>query len=133
MSSYDEIIADELLQIHKQTKRIADSLEKLINKNIAREMIQGLKAEDQELQVDTIVYDGLEEREEITMDLKQVTPMLETEKALLVVKNGLQAWLMKSGVNNHKDEIVFGSIMDIDYKKWHTDQLKWEKYEVKKR
>ena len=138
MSSYDEIIADELLQIHKKTKRIADSLDKLVNKNIAREMIQGLKAEDQELQVDTIVYDGLEVEEDVIMDLTEVTIMVITGKAILAVKKGFQKWIPKSTIKEFdKLDINEGDFLkDIPLteaaEKWFPKKV-WDKYEVKKR
>lgn len=54
MSDYDQIIADELLQINKNTKRIADALERMLHdKEIikeAKKVIDVLKDEDRDLE-----------------------------------------------------------------------------------
>ena len=70
MSGYDEIFASELLQINKNTKRIADALEKANKLFIdfmafrkAENIVRELKEED--LKVDTKVYDGLKVVEEV--------------------------------------------------------------------
>ena len=106
--------------------------------NYAKAIVEVLKVEDKDLQVDTKVYDGLEVREEVLMNLKEVTIMVVTEKAIMVVKRGYQKWIPKSQIKD-SDAMTFVEgvlVEDIPLtdkaEKWIPNES-WEKYEVKKR
>ena len=139
---YDQNKRDMITQL----KRIADALENqnkiLLERNqtveAAKQIIAELKGEDKELQVDTITYDNLDVKEEVIMDLTEVTIMVITGKAILAVKKGFQKWIPKSTIEEFdKLDINEGDFLkDIPLteaaEKWFPKKV-WEKYEVKKR
>ena len=82
--------------------------------------------------VDTL---RVEEKEEVIMDLKDITIMVITEKAILVFKKGFQKWLPKSTIKEPTEfvEGFFGHIvLTKDGEGWIPEES-WDKYEPKKR
>ena len=135
--------------MNKQLKRIADALESqndvlrdLILTREAKSITTELKQEDQELHVDTKIYDSLEVTEEIIMDTNDVTVMNQTDKAILVHKQGYQKWIPKSLIEEPTEVVdgFFGHIIIRDKrggektapKDWFPKKP-WDKYEVYKK
>ena len=81
--------------------------------------------------------DNTEVKEEVLMDLEEVTVMAQTDKSLLVVKKGYQKWVAFSLIINGNPGVENGTFMDgIDLKdkaeKWFHDKT-WEKFKVVKK
>lgn len=60
--------------------------------------------------------------EKIYMDTEQVLPFHETEKALLIVKNGLQTWVIKSGIKNKYE---MQTMLNLELSDWAAEKLNW--------
>lgn len=142
MGDWDAVRDDRDVEKIKALKRIADALEQLVEQGRiskdAKAIVEVLKVEDKELQVDSKVYDGLEVKEEVLMNLAEVTIMVVTEKAIMVVKRGYQKWIPKSAIKDSDamtfEEGTFVENIPLTDKgeKWIPNES-WEKYEVKKR
>ena len=142
MSSYDEVIADELMGIKKQTKRIADGIEQLVEQGRilkdAKAISSVLQAEDKQFTKET-----LEIAEEVIMDLNDVQVIVQTEKALLVTKKGFQKWIPKSFIEEPKivADSFYGNIIIRTEKKGEEKNApddwfhkkKWDKLQVVKK
>ena len=139
-----EIIAQGLGNVESELKRIADGFDKLrellipILALVVKGTLKEENAVESTLQVDSKVYDGLEVREEVLMNLKEVTIMVVTEKAIMVVKRGYQKWIPKSTIKDSDamtfEEGIFAEDIPLTDKgeKWIPNEY-WEKYEVQKR
>jgi len=121
-------------------------LDKLVNlrtKDMAKEIVETLKQEE-------IVNHTVEKGEEVLMDLKNVTIMASTEKALLVTKEGLQKWVPKSTIlgvffRDYKEgKILLTDLegledgnylneVELTEKGAWIDKKGWDKLEVRKR
>lgn len=96
---YQDTLGEEpenkLDMIIKLLGSINIKLDKLVNRETiekpAKKIVETLKQEE-------IVNHTVEEGEVVLMDLKNVTIMASTEKALLVTKEGLQKWIPKSTI-----------------------------------
>ena len=107
----------------------------------AKQIVNSLKAEDLYNTDDIEPKDGsfgladIKIVEEVTQDLKGVTPMQATYyddksvKALLVVKNGWQAWVIGKAIES---EFEAGVVTDLKVKEWGLKKLSWEKFVVRK-
>lgn len=100
-------IEEKLDIIFKLVKSVNLKLDKLVNQKIVSEakvIVDGLKAEDGEQSVSEgsgasgiinkdASFTDSKPSEEVIMDLKEVTIIAQTEKAMLVTKKGLQKWI----------------------------------------
>ena len=129
-------MSDEFLdKINKSLERIADALEKL-NTNLMPILSKGitniLKGEDQQFNKETSEITG-----EVLMDLKEVTVMVHTEKAILVTKKGFQKWIPISTIEDGDDGINEGDfltniVLTEKGSKWIPNKS-WDKLKVVKK
>jgi hypothetical protein len=115
-------------KISEQVTRIADALE-----NNLPQIVGGLFGLHPILEDKSENQQSLSVEEEVIQDFENVTIMMETEKAYLVVKNGYQMWVAKS---NLQEEYEIGTQQDLllteKAEKW-LPKKSWDKYVPAKR
>ncbi len=122
-------ILSDWVEITDSAKVLRDHIGKFLKTFVeADEIVDYLKDEEMTIpEADTLLEELIkEEPEPFEQDLKQVTPMFETEKAFLIVKNGLQTWIPKSTINNK--DVKIPVVIDLDVSSWIVKALKWETY-----
>ncbi|KKL95801.1 hypothetical protein LCGC14_1850910 [marine sediment metagenome] len=122
-------------------KEIRDYMKELIVLVRTNQIKDTLKVEDK-----TYVTEDIEPKvglvnimatEEVIQDLTEVTPMLETPKSLLCVKNGYMKYVPFQyivGFDPEKKPYILGQVQDIELKKEGKWIIKksWDKYKVMK-
>lgn len=140
----------QLVRIVKSVERIARSLEAMSTPSRVKQIADALSEEDRNSPDDIepkvpkpkikIVSPGFENTtttEEVMQDLKEVTPMLETSKSLLCVKNGYMKYVPFQYIVGYKEDkkpYTLGTIQDIKLVKEGKWILKkaWDKFKVMK-
>lgn len=128
MMEYIKAGVESLDGIRKDVSNIVGNLRLILSKQITKT----LKAEEYDTNdIEPKVVTKTIVTEEVIQDLKKVTPMLETPKSVLCVKNGYMKYIPFQYIIG---EYTLGTIQDIELKKegkWILTKP-WDKFEVRK-